>query len=85
MGKMTFFCKLALKKCKNYRDFKRDRRIKRQNEKIASWVKMTDKVFRLLEFRQGFISDRRVVAPRESKRFSVIKFIGEIRRNRANM
>ena len=46
---------------------------------------MTDRLFRLLEFSQGFIDDRRVVAPRESKRFSVIKFIGEIRRIRANM
>ena len=44
-----------------------------------------DRVFRLLEFIQGFINDRRVVAPRESKRFKVIKLYGKIRRVRANM
>ena len=46
---------------------------------------MAYRVFRLLELMQNFINDRRVVTPRESKRFQVIKFIGEIRRIRANM
>ena len=53
----------------DFRDFERDRRIKRQKNKIETWVRMTDRVFRLLEFSQGFINDRRVVAPRESERF----------------
>ena len=38
-----------------------------------------------LRFIQDFMNDRRVVATREWKRFSVIKFIGEIRRIRTNM
>ena len=45
------------------------KKIKRQNYRTDAWVKMTDRVFRLLEFSQGFISDRRVVDPKESKRF----------------
>ena len=36
-----------------------------QNYNIEPWARMTDRMFRLLEFIQGFISDREVVALRE--------------------
>ena len=36
-----------------------------QNCRNETRVRMTDRVFRLLEFSQGFISDRWVVASRE--------------------
>ena len=76
---------LKPKREKNFRYFERDRRIKSQNYSIEIWVRMTDRVFRLLEFIQGFINDRRVVDPSENKGFYVIKFIQEIRRIKANM
>ena len=37
---------------------------------------MTDRVFRLLEFIQGFMNDRRVVAVRENKRSSLERLEG---------
>ena len=37
-----------------------------------------DRVFRLFEFIQGFMNDKTVVAPRESKKFYVNMFIAEI-------
>ena len=46
---------------------------------------MTDRAFRLLEFDQGFINERRVIVPRESNIFQVFKFIGELRRIKANL
>ena len=46
---------------------------------------MTDRTFRILKFIQEFINDRSVVAARESKIFSVIESIGEVRRIRANV
>ena len=52
----------------DFRDFKRERRIKRRKDRIVTWVRMTDRLFKLLEFIQDFINDRKVVAPRESKR-----------------
>ena len=54
---------------KNFRGFERNCRIKTQNSRIETWVTMTDRMFRLLEFIQGFINDRSFVAPRESKIF----------------
>ena len=60
---------LKLKRERILEILKEERRIKRQNYRIVTWVRMTDRLFRLLEFIQGFINDRRVVALRESKRF----------------
>ena len=53
----------------NFSDFETNRRIERQNYKIETRVRKADRVCRILEFNQGFINDRKVVAPRESKRF----------------
>ena len=64
---------------KHLRSFERIKieRIKMQNYRIEVWVRTTNRVFRLFEFIQGFIIDRRFVASREIKRFQVIKFLRE--------
>ena len=46
---------------------------------------MRNRAFRLLKLVQGFFKDRRVVPPRKSRGFSVIMFIGKIRKIRANV
>ena len=68
-----------------YRDFESDRRIKRKNDMIKKRVRLTNRALRFLVFVQGFIDVRRVITSRMSKRFQVIKFIGEVRRIRANV
>ena len=39
------------------------------------WVRMTDRMFRIFEFVQDYINDTKVIAPKKSKRFYVIKSI----------
>ena len=53
---------------KDFRDFVRDWRIKRQNNRIETWIRMIERVVRVLEFVQNFFNDRNVVAPREKTR-----------------
>ena len=54
---------------KYFRYFERDPLIKMQNDIIGAWIRMTDNAFWFLVFVQVLINDRRVVTPRESKRF----------------
>ena len=46
---------------------------------------MTNRAFRHLKFVQNFINDREIVPSRKNERFNVIKFLGEIRKIRANV
>ena len=51
---------------KNFGDFERDERIKRENDRIETSVRETNTTFRLLKVVQVFIIDREVVLLRKA-------------------
>ena len=57
------------KLCKDFRDFQRYGRMKSQNDRHETRVRLINRAFRRLKFFQDFISDKWVVSSRNSKIF----------------
>ena len=54
---------------KDFRDFKRNVRVKRKKNRIETRIRVTNRALRFLKFVQGFINDRGVISSRKNKKF----------------